>query len=326
MTSSVRFASPLASDLSAFLASKRAAGRVYDRAEFRVRSLDRFTTEYVQQHGDVDLGRLIPLWLSRHGGSCKPTTLRAEYSVARQFCLFRRRRDPRCFVPGPELAPAGRGARFLPYIFSMGEIRRLLRGTDTIHRCPNSSCPSFRTMTFRTLILVLYCTGLRLGEAVRIGMRDVDLSHRAFFISRSKGRSRWVPFHEGLARHLRDYVRARSAIALPGSPFFVKPTGDGYKYVTTVSLNLRRLFRRLGLKPSRGRRGPRPYDIRHAFAIHRLTRWYRAGVDLHAHLPWLSAYMGHDDLLGTERYLTATPELLQLASQRFATRLRRREP
>ena len=289
-----------------------------------MRSLDRFAAEYVQQHGVVELGWLIPLWLSRHGGNCKPTTVHAEYSVARQFCLFLRRRDPRCFVPGPELSPAG-GTRFLPYILSMGDMRRLLRGTDSLQRCRSSSYPSFRAMTFRTLILVLYCTGLRLGEAIRMSMRDVDLARRVFFISHSKGRSRWVSFHQGLARHLRAYVRVRSPLASAGSPFFIKPNGDGYKYVTTVSLNLRRLLRRLGLKPARGRRGPRPYDIRHSFAVHRLTRWYRAGVDLHAHLPWLSAYMGHDNLLGTERYLTATPELLQLASRRFAARLHRRE-
>jgi integrase len=74
------------------------------------------------------------------------------------------------------------------------------------------------------------------------------------------------------------------------------------------------------LKPDRGRIGPRPYDFRHAFAGHRLTRWSRQGVDLQARLPWLSAYMGHDDILGTETYLTATPALLGLAAHRFRRR------
>ena len=80
---------------------------------------------------------------------------------------------------------------------------------------------------------------------------------------------------------------------------------------------LRRMFRMTGLKPSIDRGGPRAYDLRHTFAVHRLTRWYRARVDLHARLPWLSAYMGHLDLLGTETYLTATPELLALVARRF---------
>jgi hypothetical protein len=58
--------------------------------------------------------------------------------------------------------------------------------------------------------------------------------------------------------------------------------------------------------------------------VHRLVRWHRARVDVHARLPWLSAYMGHDGILGTEKYLTATPQLLQLAAQRLKQRLARR--
>jgi integrase len=70
-----------------------------------------------------------------------------------------------------------------------------------------------------------------------------------------------------------------------------------------------------------GRLGTRPYDFRHAFAVHRITKWYRQGVDVQARLPWLSAYMGHVNVLGTESYLHATPELLQIASKRFEHRL-----
>ena len=70
------------------------------------------------------------------------------------------------------------------------------------------------------------------------------------------------------------------------------------------------------MKPMVGRVGPRPYDLRHAFAMHRLALWYRQGADLHARLPWLSAYMGHDNILGTQTYLSATPELLALAGNR----------
>jgi integrase/recombinase XerD len=63
--------------------------------------------------------------------------------------------------------------------------------------------------------------------------------------------------------------------------------------------------------------------LRHAFAVQRLTRWYRQGVDLHARLPWLSAYMGHVDIVGTETYLNATPELLELAAHRLQRRYRK---
>ena len=78
------------------------------------------------------------------------------------------------------------------------------------------------------------------------------------------------------------------------------------------------------MKPAKGRIGPHPHDLRHAFAIHRLSQ-YKQGVDLHnlpTRLPWLSAYMGHVDIVGTETYLNATPELVGLAANRPRHRYR----
>ncbi len=143
------------------------------------------------------------------------------------------------------------------------------------------------------------------------------------FVEVFKGRARWVPFHRSLSRELDTYLKARLvfAPARPDDRVFVGLDRRTLP-VNTASDTLRTLFRQAGLKPRHGRVGPRPYDLRHAFAVHRLTRWYRQGVDLHAHLPWLSTYMGHTDILGTETYLTATPELLTLAGDRFHRRYR----
>ena len=60
------------------------------------------------------------------------------------------------------------------------------------------------------------------------------------------------------------------------------------------------------------------HDLRHSFAVHRLTAWYRQGADVQRLLPVLSTYLGHSDLEGTKIYLTMTPELLNQASMRFA--------
>ena len=87
--------------------------------------------------------------------------------------------------------------------------------------------------------------------------------------------------------------------------------------MVTAGDTFRKLYRVSGMKPAKGRSGPRPYDLRHTFAVHRLARWYHQGVDLHCRLPWLSAYLGHVNLMGTETYLAATPELLSLAAHRF---------
>jgi integrase len=230
--------------------------------------------------------------------------------------LFRRRRDGDGYVPEPGLVR--RTHRFHPYILSSNEIRSLLREVEGL-RGPNAP---LRRATFKTLLLVLYCTGLRPGEPLRLKLQDVDVRQRLFVVRESKGKTRLVPFREGLAREIRRFLELRLALEprSPQSPLFVRSDGAAYP-MYQVSYEFRYLCRRLGLKPLAGRVGPRLYDIRHVFAIRRLTEWYREGVDLQGRLPWLSAYMGHDDLLGTEVYLTATPELLRAASRRFEARL-----
>jgi len=312
-----RFASPLADDLEAFLAFKRALGYKYRRPEHTLLRFDRFVCERIGDEAKFSLDRLVLDWLSSMEG-CKPASVAGELRAVRQFCLYLRRRDPDGFVPGHGLVPQSAQAPFLPHIFSLAQIQMLLALAASLRGAP------FRPLAMRSLILVLYCTGLRIGEAVRLRLRDVDLDEAVFFIDDSKGRSRLVPFGEDLAVELRGYLDQRNARAptAPDSRFFVLPDGAALLR-PTASEAVRRLLRRAGLKPPKGRVGPRPYDFRHTFAVHRLTRWYQEGADVHARLPWLSAYMGHYDLMGTERYLTATPELLALAADRFEARLAR---
>jgi integrase len=322
------FCSPLASRLEDFVAQKRRLGFKYGEREIvRLRSFDRFVAEHASGHR-FRLDHVIPQWLSRRSRrepNPKRRTVQGELGLVREFCLFLHRRDPsKCsFIPGPELAPprVADNSRFFPYVFSTKEIRLVLQDLQSTrwHRWP------FVRKTFRLLVQLLFCTGLRFGEALRLTLRDVDLRRRVLFINDSKGRSRLVPFHRDLAVRLRAYLEARSQVgrALPDARLFVSTTGRPYRS-EDASRILRRRFQKLGLKPKAGCQGPRPYDLRHTFAVHRLTQWYREGVDLHARLPWLSVYMGHVDLHGTEKYLNATPELLQIASRRFAARVRRK--
>lgn len=297
---SSRFASAWSADFEAFLAFKRALGYRYRQAEFTLRELDRSLVDQGRRRNGYRLYETILTWLGRRPGR-KPVSVSKELSIIRQFYSFLNRQGYRG-LPDPSWPQLPNTSTYVPYVFSVEEVRKILHLTRRL-RVP------FRRSLYRTLLR----------------LRDVDLRAGTLFIRQSKGRSRWVPCHRSLCRELKRYlvVRKNFAPAGPDDYFFVA-TGrnrpPAMLSVKTASDNVRRLLQVAGIKPLAGRAGPRPYDMRHAFAVHRLTRWYRAGADLHARLPWLSAYMGHDDLLGTETYLTATPELLQLAGDRFRRR------
>lgn len=85
-------------------------------------------------------------------------------------------------------------------------------------------------------------------------------------------------------------------------------------------MSFREITRRAGLRGSKGK-GPRFQDLSHTFAVRRLVAWYKAGLDVNAMLPGLATYMGHVHYSYTAYYITATPELMNLAATRYHDRL-----
>jgi integrase/recombinase XerD len=112
---------------------------------------------------------------------------------------------PSSYVPEHALAPIKESV-FLPYIFSHDEVRRLLAAA-TSHQGR-----FIWASMLRALILVLYCTGLRLGEAVRLRTADVDLNRGTLLIRQSKGRSRIVPIRVDLVAELCRYATERQRL------------------------------------------------------------------------------------------------------------------
>jgi site-specific recombinase XerD len=171
----------------------------------------------------------------------------------------------------------------------------------------------------RALLLLLYGAGLRISEALKLEINDVDLQQRLLCIRQSKFfKTRWVPIGPKLTDVLRDYERERPARRLSNRCFFRANSG------TPVSRStVERVFAKLRLaagvkRTDGGRFQPRLHDLRHAAAVHRLVAWYRNGADVQSLLVKLSAYLGHVDIAATQKYLTWTPELRQQANARFA--------
>jgi integrase/recombinase XerD len=215
-------------------------------------------------------------------------------------------------VQAPKLPPP-----LTPYIYSVEELNRLVAATEPLQ----TSQSPLRAETMRSLLLLLYGTGMRIGQALSLTLPDVDLDERLVTVRNTKFfKTRLVPIGPRLIRVLSDYRSRRCQLPLPSaktSAFFATPTGLhlDYRRVNKLFARLRQTAE-IQREPT-ARYQPRIHDIRHPAAVHRLIAWYRAGADVQRLLPQLATYLGHVEIRSTQRYLSMTPVLLQEASLRF---------
>jgi len=207
-----------------------------------------------------------------------------------------------------------RNHRCHPYIYTVEEVERLLK---TARRYPSPRAP-LRPLTLYTALAITYSAGLRLGEVVRLRLKDVDLTNGCIGICETKFfKSRRLPLSATAIDALSDYLKARRKAGAPSDPdsSVFWHNRRGYSYSTLGHL-LYRVIRDAGIATKAGKPA-RIHDLRHTFSVHRLTAWYRDGVSPESRLPYLAAYLGHRDINSTLVYLTMTEELLERASQRF---------
>lgn len=246
---------------------------------------------------------------------CGPDGQAHRLSMARRFLIHLRAFEPLTPVPPPGLL--AHCARPRPHIYSDEEIQILL--TEAHRLGPTGS---LRPDTYATIIGLLASSGLRLGEATALRLDEVNLNAQParLQVRNAKfNKSRWVVLHPTTAESLSNYARRRKQLGYDGfcDAFFVseKRCATSAKVVSAAAV---RLADRAGLKVHGGGVRKRVlHQLRHTFAVRRLLAWYRTGENVYARMPELSVYLGHRRPEDTYWYLTATPELLRLASIRF---------
>jgi integrase len=140
------------------------------------------------------------------------------------------------------------------------------------HRTPFPT--DLRADRLEVIAVLLYTTGLRLGELVRLILRDYDPHERTLLIRDSKfHKSRLVPLSSDAAREIHQYLVVRQTRQLtisPDSALLWHRTRRGTGYTGTgLSHAIRPLLRAAQTRTEAGR-VPRLHDFRHTFAVQAL--------------------------------------------------------
>ncbi|MGB0646403.1 MAG: site-specific tyrosine recombinase XerD [Bradymonadia bacterium] len=181
----------------------------------------------------------------------------------------------------------------LPHTLSLNEVERLLQ-------TPSLSSP--RGVRDRTMLELLYATGLRVSELVSIKVDNLHLEQGYIRVVGKGNKERIVPLGETARQWIETYVQSDRLLLSKKSTL----KGSGYLFLTRLGRpmtrqgfhkNLASITRRAGIETRVS-----PHILRHAFATHLLER----GADLRS----LQLMLGHADISTTEIYTHVSKQRL----------------
>jgi integrase/recombinase XerD len=220
----------------------------------------------------------------------RPTSIARQISTCRRFFRhFMRegviREDPTVQISLPKVT------RSLPRSLTEEEVEALLSA-------PVVSDPLGHRD--RTMLEVLYATGLRVSELVNLRQGQIDLNRGVVRIVGKDGRERVIPLSDGAIRALKEFMGAvRDEILLEHRTDYLFPTRRGDRMTRQAFWHIiKRYARKAGFA-----KAPSPHTLRHAFAMHLLNN----GTELRV----LQVLLGHSDLSTTQIYTQVARERLK---------------
>jgi integrase/recombinase XerD len=285
----------LSSAIEEYIGRKRSMGFRYENNSKELRAFDRMYSmvplaairvRHVRKFLDRPLNSRAT-WIGRY------VRFRAFFSYWRARQKIDRIPMPRERRPGKQI--------FSPYIFTKRQIAALLTGTNVLNR---STLSAVSPEAFRALLITILATGIWPGEALELLQRDVNWDSGTIDLKSRFGTGRKIPIGTDLMRLLKQSIRAN-----PASTKYVFATKTGGIILPRrVAICFRRVLNRAGIKSQdASKRQPGLRDLRHTFAVNRITDWERNRRDLDLMLPRLAVYMGLWTFSVTERYLPLAP-------------------
>lgn len=265
---------------------------------------------YVEAAGAATVTTELAIAWAQLPTGVHPITWTHRLGAVRGFARYLKTLDAATEIP-----PAGvfgpQPPRPAPYLYSQDDLDRLLAAAGEL-------TPQLHAATYQTLFGLLAVSGMRIGEALRLRRDEVELDRGVLTVTGPKsGHPRLLPLHPSATEALASYASGRDRLGptRQAATFFVSPTTGAPLRQEAVRKVFIDVTTALGLRNATIK--PRIHDLRHSFAVRCLLEWHRAGIDVAARMATLSAYLGHVNPAGTYWYLSAAPELMELAAKRL---------
>jgi integrase/recombinase XerD len=244
-------------------------------------ALERWLEEREQTLMAAQRGDVLAFMASRVQAGARPRSTARQLSSFRRFYRYlvrdgQLREDPTAQIAMPKVG------RSLPRSLTEEEVEALLAA-------PAVSDPLGHRD--RTMLEVLYATGLRVSELVNLKLAQVNLNQGVLKIVGKGNRERMIPLGEEAVQWIQQFLQGpRVEILLERQTDFLFPTRRGDRMTRQAFWHIiKRYARKAGVNKDLS-----PHTLRHAFATHLLNH----GADLRV----VQLLLGHSDLSTTQIY------------------------
>ena len=298
------FCGPFSELLNEFVQFKRNMGFKYEKESHYLKQFSEFclnqgiTAPFLSKN-------LAESWCEKKPFENQRNGTEQRISCLRQFALYLVSLGYDAYIPIPIDNNRSRKSKYIAYVFTHKEISVIISYSDKIYPHRRSTMHLVMPILFR----LLYSTGLRISEALKLQLTHVDLINGILRIENAKfDKDRLIPLSMSMVKVLKQYCEMMHPLYLPDDYLFVGITREPCSH-HTIYYRFRELLQQAGI-PHAGRgNGPRIHDVRHTFCCHTLQKSVDDEVDLYAVLPILSVYLGHESIAATSQYLKMTAEV-----------------
>jgi integrase len=313
------YTSTFSEHIAGLISQKQSIGYKYETEAGVLKRFDTFCSV------NYPTARILDKDIVLHWGQQRteehPSTLQGRIIPVRELARYMMRNGQWAFILPKGMLP--KVPRYLPYIYSDDEIKRIFYWADRCHY--NVEVP-YRHFVMPLFFRLLYCCGLRVSEARLIKVMDVDMEQGVITLTNTKlGKHRQIPLSIRLHKMFSVYYQTIHTCSTSDDWFF-----PGYKNkpmtVYNIEKNHRKFLWQAGISHSgrakQGERGaPCLHSYRHTFAVHCLRNWIREEKNPSSYMPVLQAYMGHVSYSDTAYYLHLTADLFPDITNRLENEL-----
>ncbi|MBU3161670.1 tyrosine-type recombinase/integrase [Clostridium frigoris] len=306
------FKSALSEEFNKYLQIRASAGKYIKHAKYILLNLDTFLHQFNSLEKELSEETLIS-WCKTF--TCKSSTKKRKVLVIRDFAKYLSSLGYTAFIP--EIPRAS--SDYVPYIFSEKEWLRI------IDACDNLSCGNTCSNTpieFPLLVRMLYGCGLRLNEALSLQMKDINLDDGILIIRQAKrNRQRLVPMSKSLTIICRKYCQRMLCLVHNEYSFVFFNYYNNHYSISWAERWFRIILEQAAIvyeRSDKHDRGPCLHCLRHTFTFSSFAKAEIDGCTLDDSVPFLSTYLGHENITETDKYLKFSYELYPYAHKRIS--------